>query len=78
MATWRVGVVCPAMRPDRNEPVVMPPMVGMNNQAKPPSPRCRCCITNTGADEMYRKMPPKPMLPASARRRKRGLKPMRT
>ena len=77
MPTCRTGGVRPAMRPDRNAPVVMPPMVGMNNHANPPSPSRRCCITNTGAEAMYRKTPPKLTLPASDSRRKRGFRPMR-
>ena len=63
----------PAARPDRYEPVTMPPMVGMNSQAKSPSPRRRCCITNTGAEAMYRNMPAKLNEPAAASRWKRGL-----
>ncbi|MNV67607.1 hypothetical protein D3C71_1604130 [compost metagenome] len=57
--------------------MVMPPMVGMNNQAKPPSPSFRCCITNTGAEAMYRKMPEKLNAPAAARRSRRALEPIR-
>ena len=51
----------------------MPPMVGMNSHAKSRSPRCRCCITNTGAEAMYKNNAPKLNVPAAANRWKRGL-----
>ena len=52
MPIVRVAVVRPAIRPDKNDPSIRPPIAGPNSQMKSASPRRNRFNTNAGAETM--------------------------
>ena len=61
-----------AALPPQAEPIVMPPIIGMNSQAKAVSGSFKISMTKLAAEPMYSDSPPNAMPTASASSRNCG------